>query len=137
MDDWNGFSVTRLMPFVSQQDLEDTYNLPFKSCVVNGNVASVMCTYDKVNDIPTCVDDSDENLLAGTRKMNLNGYIVFTVAPYSISNSTIEQLLTLSQTVTVTPQVFYKQQHHGATPEDAAADAINRGLDLDCGSFLG
>lgn len=103
MDDWNGFRVTRLMPFVSQQDLEDTYNLPFKSCVVNGNVASVMCTYDKVNDIPTCVDDSDENLLAGTRKMNLNGYIVSTVTPYSISNSTIEQLMTLSQTVTVTP----------------------------------
>lgn len=86
MDDWNGFSVTRLMPFVSQQDLEDTYNLSFKSCVVNGIVASVMCSYDKVNDIPTCVD---ENLLAGTRKMEL------------------ERVHCLD-----CDSVFYKQQHH-------------------------
>lgn len=32
--------------------------------------------------------------------------------------------------------VFYDQQHYTRTPEEAAADAIKAGLDLDCGPFL-
>lgn len=33
--------------------------------------------------------------------------------------------------------VFFKNQHYTPTPEDAAAAAIQAGLDLNCGSFLG
>lgn len=32
--------------------------------------------------------------------------------------------------------VFYDSQHYTSTPEEAAADAIKAGLDLDCGPFL-
>lgn len=32
--------------------------------------------------------------------------------------------------------MFYDNQHYTATPEEAAADAIKAGLDLDCGPFL-
>lgn len=32
--------------------------------------------------------------------------------------------------------VFYDLQHYTKTPEEAAADAIKAGLDLDCGPFL-
>lgn len=115
VDNWKGFQRYTFDAIVSQQDLEDTYDVPFKSCVLNGNVASVMCSYNKVNGIPTC---ADKNLLAGTIRGNwsLNGYIVSDCDSVS---------------------VYYNQQHYGATPEDAAADAINAGLDLDCGSFLG
>lgn len=33
--------------------------------------------------------------------------------------------------------VFYDNQHYTSTPEEAVADAIKAGLDLDCGPFLG
>jgi hypothetical protein len=41
---------------VTKQDLEDTYQPPFKSCVEEGHVSSVMCSYNRVNGIPTCAD---------------------------------------------------------------------------------
>lgn len=47
---------------VTKQDLEDTYQPPFKSCVEEGDVSSVMCSYNRVNGIPTC---ADPNLLRG------------------------------------------------------------------------
>lgn len=33
--------------------------------------------------------------------------------------------------------VYFDKQHYTSTPEEAAADAIVAGLDLDCGPFLG
>lgn len=63
---------------VSQQDLDDTFQPPFKSCVIDGNVASVMCSYNKVNGKPTC---ADKDLLSGVIRgdWKLNG----SVSPYS------------------------------------------------------
>jgi len=61
---------------VTQQDLDDTYQPPFKSCVIDGNVASVMCSYNQVNGKPTC---ADPDLLKGVirGKWKLNGYLFF------------------------------------------------------------
>ncbi|WZY95000.1 hypothetical protein YC2023_067329 [Brassica napus] len=60
---------------VTKQDLEDTYQPPFKSCVEEGDVSSVMCSYNRVNGIPTC---ADPNLLRGVIRgqWRLDGYIV-------------------------------------------------------------
>jgi beta-glucosidase-like glycosyl hydrolase len=57
---------------VSKQDMEDTFNVPFRMCVKEGNVASVMCSYNQVNGVPTC---ADPNLLKGTIRgqWRLNG----------------------------------------------------------------
>lgn len=41
---------------VTKQDMEDTYQLPFKNCVEEGHSSCVMCSYNKVNGIPTCAD---------------------------------------------------------------------------------
>jgi beta-D-xylosidase 4 len=59
---------------VTKQDMDDTFQPPFKSCVVDGNVASVMCSYNKVNGIPTC---ADPDLLSGVIRgeWKLNGYV--------------------------------------------------------------
>lgn len=75
----NGKPVTILCIQVSQQDLDDTFQPPFKSCVLDGNVASVMCSYNKVNGKPTC---ADKDLLSGVIRgdWKLNGYLV---SPYS------------------------------------------------------
>ncbi|KAL0384508.1 UNVERIFIED_CONTAM: Beta-xylosidase/alpha-L-arabinofuranosidase 2 [Sesamum radiatum] len=99
---------------VTQQDLDDTYQPPFKSCVLEGNVASVMCSYNQVNGKPTC---GDPDLLAGVIRgeWKLNGYIV------SDCDSLNEML---------------NSQHYTKTPEETAALAMISGLDLNCGSFL-
>ncbi|KAL9161251.1 hypothetical protein ABFS82_07G008300 [Erythranthe guttata] len=114
LDFWNGMDRFHFNAKVSKQDLEETYNVPFKACVFKGKVASVMCSYNQVNGIPTCADPS---LLRDTIRgqWRLNGYIV----------SDCDSV-----------DVFYNNQHYTATPEDAAAASIKAGLDLDCGPFL-
>ncbi|XLR17111.1 hypothetical protein S83_045049 [Arachis hypogaea] len=115
VDNWKGIQRYTFNALVSQQDLDDTYNPPFKSCVIDGNVASVMCSYNQVNGKPTC---ADPDLLKGVirDKWKLNGYIV----------SDCDSV-----------DVFFKNQHYTKTPEEAAAKSILAGLDLNCGNFLG
>ncbi|KAA8527395.1 hypothetical protein F0562_034890 [Nyssa sinensis] len=114
LDNWNGVDRYHFNARVSKQDLTDTYNVPFKSCVVDGKVASVMCSYNQVNGKPTCADsDLLRNTIRG--EWHLNGYIV------SDCNAV---------------GVLYDSQHYTDTPEDAAAATIKAGLDLECGPFL-
>ncbi|OMO86875.1 hypothetical protein COLO4_20868 [Corchorus olitorius] len=115
VDNWKGVDRYHFNAVVTQQDMDDTFQPPFKSCVLDGNVASVMCSYNKVNGKPTC---ADPDLLAGVIRgqWKLNGYIV----------SDCDSV-----------DVFFNSQHYTKTPEEAAAIAINSGLDLNCGSFLG
>ncbi|GMJ06772.1 ARABIDOPSIS THALIANA BETA-D-XYLOSIDASE 4, beta-D-xylosidase 4 [Hibiscus trionum] len=115
LDNWKGVDRYHFNAVVTQQDMDDTFQPPFKSCVVDGNVASVMCSYNQVNGKPTC---ADPDLLAGVIRgqWKLNGYIV----------SDCDSV-----------EVFYDDQHYTKSPEAAAAKAISAGLDLNCGSFLG
>ncbi|GFQ01574.1 probable beta-d-xylosidase 2 [Phtheirospermum japonicum] len=114
LDNWSGVDRFHFNAKVSKQDIEDTFDIPFRSCVMEGKVASVMCSYNQVNGIPTC---ADPKLLRGTVRgaWRLNGYIVSDCDSVG---------------------VFYDNQHYTSTPEEAAADAIKAGLDLDCGPFL-
>ncbi|KAK7329524.1 hypothetical protein VNO77_23694 [Canavalia gladiata] len=114
LDNWNGVDRFHFNARVSKQDLADTYDVPFKACVMEGKVASVMCSYNQVNGKPTC---ADPELLRNTirAQWRLNGYIVSDCDSVG---------------------VFYDSQHYTRTPEEAAAEAIKAGLDLDCGPFL-
>ncbi|XVE82237.1 hypothetical protein DITRI_Ditri15bG0131800 [Diplodiscus trichospermus] len=114
LDNWNGVDRYHFNARVSKQDLADTYDVPFKACVVEGKVASVMCSYNQVNGKPTC---ADPDLLKGTIRgqWRLNGYIVSDCDSVG---------------------VMYDTQHFTATPEESAAATIKAGLDLDCGPFL-
>lgn len=51
----------------------ETFNKPFEMCVKEGDVSSVMCSYNRVNGIPTCADPV---LLKDTIRGNwgLHGY---------------------------------------------------------------
>ncbi|OVA15661.1 Glycoside hydrolase [Macleaya cordata] len=115
VDNWKGIDRYHFNAQVTQQDMEDTYQPPFKSCVKDGNVASVMCSYNQVNGKPTC---ADPDLLSGIIRgqWKLNGYIV---------------------TDCDSVDVLYNQQNYTKTPEEAAAKSILAGLDLNCGDFLG
>ncbi|CAJ1875826.1 unnamed protein product [Sphenostylis stenocarpa] len=114
LDNWNGMDRFHFNAQVSKQDIEDTFDVPFRMCVTEGRVASVMCSYNQVNGVPTC---ADPNLLKNTVRglWQLDGYIVSDCDSVG---------------------VFYDNQHYTPTPEEAAADAIKAGLDLDCGPFL-
>ncbi|ONK61634.1 uncharacterized protein A4U43_C08F31990 [Asparagus officinalis] len=114
LDNWQGVDRFHFNAKVSKQDLEDTFNVPFKACVQEGKVASIMCSYNQVNGVPTC---ADPNLLRNTIRgeWGLDGYIVSDCDSVG---------------------VFFNSQHYTKTPEDAAAGAIKAGLDLDCGPFL-
>ncbi|OAY27675.1 putative beta-D-xylosidase [Manihot esculenta] len=114
LDNWNGVDRYHFNAVVSKQDLEDTYDVPFKACVVEGKAASVMCSYNQVNGKPTCADpDLLKNTIRG--EWRLNGYIVSDCDSVG---------------------VLYDNQHYTSTPEEAAAATIKAGLDLDCGPFL-
>lgn len=56
--------------------MEDTFNVPFRECVLEGKVASVMCSFNQVNGIPTC---ADPKLLRDTIRgdWGLNGLVYF------------------------------------------------------------
>ncbi|KAI4344812.1 hypothetical protein L6164_012000 [Bauhinia variegata] len=114
LDNWRGIDRFHFNARVSKQDLADTYDVPFKACVVEGKVASVMCSYNQVNGKPTC---ADTDLLLNTIRgqWRLNGYIVSDCDSVG---------------------VLYDNQHYTRTPEEAAANTIRAGLDLDCGPFL-
>ncbi|KAE8658768.1 Beta-D-xylosidase 4 [Hibiscus syriacus] len=114
LDNWKGVDRYHFNARVSKQDLVDTYDVPFKACVVEGKVASVMCSYNQVNGKPTC---ADPDILKGTIRgqWHLNGYIVSDCDSVG---------------------VMYDTQHFTATPEEYAAATIKAGLDLDCGPFL-
>nr|GEY80507.1 beta-xylosidase/alpha-L-arabinofuranosidase 2-like [Tanacetum cinerariifolium] len=105
LDNWTSVDRYHFDAFVTKQDLEDTYNPPFKSCVLDGNVASVMCSYNQVNGMPTC---GDKVLLEDTIRGNwkLNGYI----------SSDCDSL-----------EVMFKDQRWAKTPEEVTADALNAG----------
>ncbi|KAK6916335.1 Glycoside hydrolase, family 3, N-terminal, partial [Dillenia turbinata] len=115
VDKWEGVDRFHFDAKVTLQDLEDTYQPPFKSCVEEGHVSSVMCSYNRVNGIPTCADpDLLQGIVRG--QWDLDGYIV---------------------TDCDSIQVFYESIHYTATPEDAVTLALKAGVNMNCGDYLG
>ncbi|CAL4990277.1 unnamed protein product [Urochloa decumbens] len=114
LDQWGGTDRYHFNAIVSPQDLEDTFNVPFRACVTTGNVAAVMCSYNQVNGVPTCADESFlKGMIRGD--WGLDGYIV----------SGCDSV-----------DAIFNDQHYTRTAEDAAAAALRAGLDLYCGRFL-
>ncbi|PRQ22748.1 putative xylan 1,4-beta-xylosidase [Rosa chinensis] len=115
IDNWKGVDRFHFDAQVTKQDMEDTFQPPFKSCVQEGHVSSVMCSYNRVNGIPTC---ADPDLLQGVVRgqWGLDGYIV----------SDCDSV-----------EVYYDAIHYTETHEDAAALALKAGLNMNCGDYLG
>lgn len=56
IDDWEGNRREAFDAVISEQDLAEYYLPSFQSCVRDAKVASVMCSYNAVNGIPSCAD---------------------------------------------------------------------------------
>lgn len=41
---------------VSIQDLEDSFQPPFRSCIEEARASGIMCSYNQVNGVPMCAD---------------------------------------------------------------------------------
>ena len=39
---------------VTQQDMMDTFQPPFETCIKDGDASSGMCLFNQVNGLPTC-----------------------------------------------------------------------------------
>jgi xylan 1,4-beta-xylosidase len=102
----------------THQDISDYFLKPFKTCVRDTNVGSIMCSYNAVYGVPTC---ASEYLMEDV----LRDYWNFT-ADYNY---------VVSDCSSVTD--IWQWHNFTDTEEGAAAIALNAGVDLECGtSFL-
>ncbi|XP_052206829.1 probable beta-D-xylosidase 5 [Diospyros lotus] len=116
LESWLGSDRFHFDSKVMEQDMRETFLKPFEMCVKDGDVSSVMCSFNRINGIPIC---ADPQLLKDTIRgeWDLHGYIVSDC-------DSIEVMIDGHKWL-------------GDTPEDAVAQTLKAGLDLDCGYKIG
>ena len=98
---------------VSKKDLYETYLPHFKECVQEANAYSIMCAYNRVNDVPACASSFlQEEILR--EEWGFDGYIVSDCGAIADLNRPLGHHYT---------NRFYK----------SAAEAVKNGCDLNCG----
>ncbi|KAI4307367.1 hypothetical protein L6164_030567 [Bauhinia variegata] len=114
LDNWKGVNRFLFDAKVTVQDLADTYQPPFQSCIQQGRASGIMCAYNRVNGVPNC---ADHNLLTkmARREWDFHGYITSDCGAVSI---------------------IHDGQEYAKSPEDAVADVLRAGMDVECGSYL-
>ncbi|XP_015963320.1 probable beta-D-xylosidase 6 [Arachis duranensis] len=113
LDMWHQFSRYNFNAVVSKQDLEDTYQPPFRGCIQKGKASCLMCSYNAVNGVPAC---ADADLLGLARyKWGFKGYIT----------SDCDAVATV-----------FEYQKYAKSEEDAVADVLKAGVDINCGTYM-
>lgn len=113
LDKWGNFSRYSFNAVVTEQDMEDTYQPPFKSCIQQGKASCLMCSYNSVNGVPACARG---DLLQKVRSdWGFRGYIT----------SDCDAVATISE-----------YQFYVKTAEDAVAEALKAGVDINCGTYM-
>ncbi len=97
---------------VSNHDLEDTYLPAFRAAIVDGHADSTMCAYNAIDGTPACANSM---LLQKYLRQDwgFNGYVVSDC-------DAVDDI--------------YSGHHFTGSAEQADADAVKAGTDLDCGS---
>ncbi|KAJ9562475.1 hypothetical protein OSB04_007635 [Centaurea solstitialis] len=113
LENWGVYTRYNFNAIVTEQDLQDTYHPPFKSCIQEGKASCLMCSYNAVNGIPAC---ANRDLLQKARaEWGFNGYIT----------SDCDAVATI-----------YEYQNYTKSPEDAVAIALKAGTDINCGTYM-
>ncbi|KAI3806769.1 hypothetical protein L1987_22683 [Smallanthus sonchifolius] len=114
LDHWKGVNRFGYDAKVTKQDLADTYQPPFQSCIQHAQASGIMCAYNRVNGVPNC---ADHNLLSNIARnqWGFQGYITSDCDAVSI---------------------IYDVHKYAKTPEDAVAEVLKAGMDVNCGSYL-
>ncbi|CAH8281556.1 unnamed protein product [Eruca vesicaria subsp. sativa] len=113
LEKWGNFSRYDFNAVVTEQDMEDTYQPPFESCIRDGKASCLMCSYNAVNGVPAC---AREDLLQKARvEWGFKGYIT----------SDCDAVATI-----------FDYQGYTNSSEEAVADAIKAGVDINCGTYM-
>ncbi|CAL0331571.1 unnamed protein product [Lupinus luteus] len=113
LESWGNFSRYSFNAVVSIQDLADTYQPPFRSCIQQGKASCLMCSYNAVNGVPAC---ASEDLLGVARNnWGFEGYIT----------ADCDAVATI-----------YEYQNYTKSAEDAVAVALKAGVDINCGTYM-
>ncbi|KAH7847792.1 hypothetical protein Vadar_030315 [Vaccinium darrowii] len=114
LDNWKGVDRFGFNAIVTKQDLADTYQPPFQSCIEKGRASGIMCAYNRVNGVPNC---ADYNLLSKTARgrWGFQGYITSDCGAV---------------------EIMHLVQGYAKSPEDAVADVLKAGMDVNCGFYL-
>ncbi|KAF7809507.1 putative beta-D-xylosidase 6 [Senna tora] len=113
LEKWSDLTRYTFNAVVSEQDLEDTYQPPFRSCIQQGKASCLMCSYNAVNGVPACA--SEDLLELARNSWDFQGYIT----------SDCDAVATV-----------YEYQKYTKSAEDAVADVLKAGVDINCGSFM-
>ncbi|KAH9913342.1 beta-xylosidase [Epithele typhae] len=115
LDNWEGIQRFGFNAIVTQQDLSEYYLPPFQSCVRDAKVASVMCSYNAINGVPSCGNKFLlQDILRDTWGFNDERWVT----------SDCDAVATI-----------FVEQNYTTNPAQAAADALLAGTDVDCGTF--
>lgn len=113
LENWRNFTRYTFNAVVTDQDLQDTYQPPFRSCIEDAKASCLMCGYNEVNGVPACA--SKDLLQVARVDWGFKGYIT----------SDCDAVATV-----------YEYQHYVKSPEDAVADVLKAGTDINCGTFM-
>eukprot|EP00252_Welwitschia_mirabilis_P000314 TRINITY_DN1034_c0_g1_i7.p1 TRINITY_DN1034_c0_g1~~TRINITY_DN1034_c0_g1_i7.p1 ORF type:complete len:775 (+),score=109.88 TRINITY_DN1034_c0_g1_i7:213-2537(+) len=114
LDLWNGFSRYNFNAVVTRQDLEDTFQPPFRSCIEEGQASCLMCSYNQINGVPSCAH-YDLISQKARAEWGFQGYVPSDCDAVAI---------------------IYDDQNYTETPEDAVAAVLKAGMDINCGTYL-
>ncbi|KAG5250953.1 beta-D-xylosidase [Salix suchowensis] len=102
LDNWKGMNRFIFDAQVTLQDLADTYQPPFQSCIQEGKASGIMCAYNRVNGVPNC---ADYNLLSKKARGQWGFYGYITSDCDAVS-------------------IIHDDQGYAKSPEDAVADVL-------------
>ncbi|KAJ4809680.1 Beta-D-xylosidase [Rhynchospora pubera] len=112
LEKWGTASRFTFDAVVTAQDMEDTFQPPFKSCVQDGHASCLMCPFNRINGVAPCGDHNFLTKLA-KEQWGLDGYIASDCDAIGVMVGM-----------------------YARTPENATALALKAGMDVDCGTHL-
>ncbi|GME30761.1 Glycoside hydrolase family 3 [Neofusicoccum parvum] len=116
MENWNGNFRYQFDAQISQQDMVEYYMPPFQACAREARVGAFMCSYNAVNGVPTCADP----------------WLLQTVLREHWGWEEDDHWV-VSDCDAI--QNVYLPHEWAETREQAVADSLNAGTDLNCGTY--
>ncbi|KAH7029764.1 beta-glucosidase [Microdochium trichocladiopsis] len=116
IENWAGNERYAFNAVISPQELNEYFMQPFQACARDARVASIMCSYNALNGVPTCADSYIlQDVLREHWDWQEEGFYVTSDCD-SIQN-------------------IYSPHNYTDTRESSAAAALVAGTDLDCGTY--
>ncbi|KAK8495723.1 hypothetical protein V6N13_123909 [Hibiscus sabdariffa] len=113
LEKWMNFSRYSFDALVTRQDMEDSYEPPFRSCIQQGKASCLMCSYNAINGVPACA--RGDLLQKARNEWGFKGYIT----------SDCDAVATIKE-----------YQNYTRTDDDAVALVLKAGMDINCGTYL-